>query len=140
MKSFRLSNKKGGFSLVELTIVVVILGVLATFAVPRFMKSVERSKAGESFNYLENVVTAQGMHNARSGIYASVLTNLDVDMKVPKYFTVGSLTSTAFETAWELKLTRTGTSSGYGAYTVVFDQDGFNQSKSTIPADLIPNN
>jgi prepilin-type N-terminal cleavage/methylation domain-containing protein len=140
MQSFRLSNKKGGFSLVELTIVVVILGVLATFAVPRFMKSVERSKAGEAFNYLENIVTSQGTHNARTGTYASSLTTLDVELKAPKYFTVGTPTSTAFQTAWELKLTRTGTSSGYGAYTVVFDQNGFNQSKSTIPADLIPNN
>lgn len=138
MKSFR--NKKGGFSLVELTIVVVVLGVLATFAVPRFMKSVERSKAGEAFNYLENIVTSQGTHNARAGTYASALTGLDVELKAPKYFTVGTLTSTNFETAWELTLTRSGTSSGYGAYTVTFDQNGFNQAKSTIPAELVPNN
>ena len=39
---------KAGFSLVELAVVVVIIGVLAAFAVPRFRASVERSKAAEA--------------------------------------------------------------------------------------------
>ena len=41
-----------GFTLVELAVVIVIIGVLAAFGVPQFLKSVERSKAAESFNYL----------------------------------------------------------------------------------------
>ena len=44
-------NRKG-FTLVELAVVIVIIGVLAAFGVPKFLKSVERSKAAEAFQYL----------------------------------------------------------------------------------------
>ena len=54
-------QKKGekGFTLVELAIVIVIIGVLAAFGVPRFRDSVERSKASEAFNYLSAIRGAQ---------------------------------------------------------------------------------
>ena len=39
---------KAGFSMVELMIAVVILGILATLAVPRFLSSVESTKAAEA--------------------------------------------------------------------------------------------
>ena len=52
---------RSGFTLVELAVVVVIIGVLAAFAVPRFMASVERSKAAEEFNYLSSVQAAVGV-------------------------------------------------------------------------------
>lgn len=139
MKTLQLNQKKGGFSLVELTIVVVILGVLATFAVPRFMRSVERSKAAEAFNYCENVLSSQGSYQGRNSEYAKKVVDLDVTLTDPQYFTVGNITSSDWNTKWEIKLTRAGASGGYGAYTVVFDEEGFNKSKSSIKEELIPN-
>ncbi len=138
MNTLRLS-KKSGFSLVELTIVVVILGVLATFAVPRFMRSVERSKASEAFNYCENIVSGQAAYQGRNGQFTNTVANLDVTLSSPQYFTVANPTSSNWQSAWEIKLTRSGASAGYGAYTVVFDQNGFNKAKSSIPDDLLPN-
>ncbi len=135
-----LTTRRAGFSLVELTIVVVILGVLATFAVPRFMRSVERSKAAEIFNYLQNVHIAQVSYNSRSGTYSNTLPKLDVAQKAPKYFTVGAIVSSNFQTSWRITSRRRVRSSGFGRYTVVFDQSGFNQTRSTIPAVLIPSN
>lgn len=139
MQKLHPNRKQGGFSLVELTIVVVILGVLATFAVPRFMRSVERSKAAEAFNYCENVMSSQNAYQGRNSEFAKNVSDLDVTLTDPQYFTVGSVTSSDWNTKWELKLTRTGASGGYGAYTVVFDQDGFNESKSSIEDELVPN-
>ena len=133
------NNKKSGFSLVELTIVVVILGVLATFAVPRFMSSVEKTKASEAFSYLSQIESAQGRYNAENGKYATSTSYMDIDLDRPEFFSVSGPYSSNWETKWEMKLTRNGASSGYGRYTVVFDQDGFNTRKSSIPRDLSPN-
>lgn len=137
MKQIANSNK-AGFSLVELTIVVVILGILATFAVPRFLSSVEKTKASEAFSYLAQIESAQARHNAEKGRYAWSLRDLDVKIDSPEFFYVSGPYSSNWETKWEMKLTRNGASSGYGRYTVVFDQDGFNSRKSSVPTDLKP--
>ena len=133
-----IATKKTGFSLVELTIVVVILGILATFAVPRFMTSVEKSKASEAFSYISQIHSAQGRYNAEHGVYAKNTNKLDIDLDSPEYFNVGNFVSSSWETKWEMTLTRNGASSGYGRYTVVFNEDGYHKSKSTIDRDLAP--
>ena len=52
MSRSSVDGARKGFTLVELAVVIVIIGVLAAFGVPQFLKSVERSKAAEAFNYL----------------------------------------------------------------------------------------
>jgi type IV pilus assembly protein PilA len=136
------SRKERGFTLVELAVVVVIIGVLAAFAVPRFLASVERSKAAEAFNYLATVHSSQERYHARQGTYAADIDNLDTEMIAPEYFTVGAVavpsSEDSLETGWELTLTREGASAGYGAYTVVFNHDGFDTTNSTIVAEVSP--
>ena len=136
------ANKRG-FTLVELAVVVVIIGVLAAFAVPRFMASVERSKAAEAFNYLSSVQAAQERVHARQGTYASKLEDLDIKMTPPKYFTPGEITAgttSSLEDSWTLTLTRLGASAGYGAYTVTFTEQGYDNENSTFKdkADINP--
>ena len=124
-----------GFSLVELAVVVIIIGVLAAFGVPRLLKSVERSKGAEAFKYLSSVRSAQERYQARQGTYASDLTTLDMDQSDPKYFTVGEVaagSTSLLEDSWTLTLTRQGASAGYGAYTVTFTQMGYDATNSTI--------
>ncbi len=90
-----MEHKRKGFTLVELAVVVVIVGVLAAFAVPRFLASVERSKAAEAFNYLSAVQSAQERYHARQGVYASTTADLDIKLTAPKYFTVGVIAAGA---------------------------------------------
>ena len=130
-----LSIKKNGFTLVELAVVVVIIGVLAAFAVPRFRSSVERSKAAEAFNYLSAVQAAQERYHARQSTYAEDIADLDIKLSSPKYFTVGTPVAGStgdIEDSWSLTLTRSGASAGYGEYTVIFNEEGFDDDNSTI--------
>lgn len=127
----RVENRKG-FSLVELAVVVIIIGVLAAFGVPRLLKAVERSKASEAFGYLASVRSAQERYQGRQGEYASAIADLDMEQSAPKYYTVGTMTGG--EDSWSLTLTREGASAGYGAYTVTFTEDGYDSTNSTIEA------
>ena len=124
------SKPRKGFTLVELAVVIVIIGVLAAFGVPRFLKSVERSKAAEAFAFLSAVRSSQERYLAQYGQYSGDVNNLDIQYPSPTYFNVG--TTTATQNTWTLTLTRTGASAGYGAYTVTYTDQGFDTANSTI--------
>ena len=54
--------------------------------------------------------------------------------RTPKYFTVGTIAAgatTSLEDSWTLTLTRVGASAGYGAYTVIFTEEGYDATNST---------
>lgn len=138
-------NSKSGFTLVELAVVIVIIGILATFAVPKFRAAVERSKAGEAFNYLAAVRSAQERYHNRQGTYANDLNELDIKMQTPLYFQVGAIADNGgnIEEGWKLTLTRKGASAGYGSYTVIFTDEGFDTTSdiannATLSKDINP--
>jgi prepilin-type N-terminal cleavage/methylation domain-containing protein len=127
----RMRTRKG-FTLVELAVVIVIIGLLAAFGVPKFLNSVEKAKASEGFNYLSTVQAAQERYLAQNGAYATAIGSLDLTMPPPQYFdppsTIGTTPSSAGAPAWTLTLTRNGSSSY--AYTIIWTQDGFSSSSS----------
>ena len=126
---------KAGFTLVELTVITVLIGIMAAFALPRFRVAVERSKAVEAFNYLACIQAAQERYHTHRGTYADDLSDLDIKLTTPKYFSIGSIRAGgtgSLEDSWTLSLTRFGASAGYGEYTVTFNEEGFDEEGSTI--------
>ncbi len=135
-------RSQSGFSLVELTIVVVILGVIAMIGVPKYRTVVERAMASEALVFMHQVEAQQAGFQAWKGHYAKSFSELNgfsgSGLSRPRHFTISDFTSFNWETKWSLRLTRQGASSGFGAYTVSWDQDGFNPARSSIPTSLKP--
>ena len=48
----KLKNKKSGFTLLEIIIVIIIVGVLASLALPRLFSTIEYSRSTEALSYL----------------------------------------------------------------------------------------
>lgn len=57
-----------GFTLIELMIVVVIIGILASLAIPRFSQSAVRAKQGEAQLILKQICTSQMLYRAESPV------------------------------------------------------------------------
>ncbi len=65
-------TKGSGFTLLELLIVVIIVGILATFAIPQFLGFVDRSREGEATNLISSILTAELLYFQENGQFSAV--------------------------------------------------------------------
>ena len=69
MKKFH--NRKGGFTLIELMIVVAIIGILAAIAIPNFLRFQLKAKSSEGKTNLAAIRTAEESYYSEFGVYVS---------------------------------------------------------------------
>ena len=67
----KLHNRRGGFTLIELMIVVAIIGILAAIAIPNFLRFQLKAKSSEGKTNLAAIRTAEESFFAEYGRYVS---------------------------------------------------------------------
>ena len=69
----KLHTRRGGFTLIELMIVVAIIGILAAIAIPNFLRFQLKAKSSEGKTNLAAIRTAEESYFAEYGNYVSAL-------------------------------------------------------------------
>lgn len=73
-----------GFTLIELLVVVLIIGILASIALPQYTKAVERARMVEAVQVLSDITKAENLFRMQTGRYAASKERLDTgDIVVP---------------------------------------------------------
>jgi type II secretory pathway pseudopilin PulG len=75
----------------EMIFAVVIIGVLASLAIPRYTFSLEKMRLAEGLQILETLRSAQYTYRTENGSYANALALLDVEINAPANFAVPSV-------------------------------------------------
>ena len=69
-----------GFTLIELLVVVLIIGILAAFALPQYQKAVTKSRATQLQTLLASVVQASNAYFLANGKWPTSFDDLDIDV------------------------------------------------------------
>ena len=79
-------RNNSGFTLIELIIAVIIVGILSSIAIPNYFQSVERAKLANAISFLRDIRKAQidyFTENSTEGDIAQLGTQVGADFTAP---------------------------------------------------------
>lgn len=93
----RKSRKQPGFTLIELMVTVVIVGILAAVAYPAYLNQIKKSRRAAAQAHLMDIAQRQQEYLLDARAYASTLSTLGVSTPadVSTYYTVADPVITA---------------------------------------------
>ncbi|OED40593.1 hypothetical protein ACH42_16000 [Endozoicomonas sp. (ex Bugula neritina AB1)] len=87
------SYRQNGFTLIELMIVVVIIGILAAVAIPSYQQYVRESRRTDAYSALTNVAAEQERFFTYDNRYSALINEVGGNRSPEGYYTI-SLTAT----------------------------------------------
>ena len=113
-------NRRKGFTLLELMIVVIIIGILASLAVPRFIDAANRAKEAEAMGILGSIRSSQLRYYIDSNAYTGTIGNLDLSLtsNPSAYYTYSALDGS---TANNIGQAEAVSGTGLADYTIATD-------------------
>lgn len=102
-----MSKNKKGFTLLELLVVVVIIGILGAVALPQYMVSVERTRVAGNMSELKPIYDAALQYYSYNDEFPDSLKKLPVSL--PESYTVSGTTATSDDGTCSISLEASGT-------------------------------
>ncbi|MDO8602956.1 MAG: prepilin-type N-terminal cleavage/methylation domain-containing protein [Candidatus Omnitrophota bacterium] len=127
-------KRKVAFTLTEILIVVIIIGILATLALPMLVKTLEKAKVGEAMSNLNLIRTGQKIYFLECNQFAPSIDNLNIENPndaSSRYFYYDLDATVPVGTDFKAKATRGG-SGATGASEPYQDDEYYIQKDGTI--------
>ena len=127
------SRRANGFTLIELLIVVVVLGILATIAIPKFSAMRQKSYIAAVTSDLKNVASQQEIYLSDYHSYATDVADLDILLSDNVTVSINEATGTGWAA--------TGTHSGLTTQCGFFfgSASAANATPATAPGSVLCN-